>query len=65
MLDVIHIIPDRWDFNKTVQEVGSYLYSTGINNYIHYNDIVTIEIDSVHYLPVLDFINHVVILKEA
>ena len=55
-------------FPHTIRRAGDALryacdrlYENGINNFIHYNDVVTVEINGKHYAPQIDFARHVVV----
>ena len=37
------------------------LYESGVHNFIHYNDVVTVEINGVDYYPVIDYSRYVVV----
>ena len=37
------------------------LHENGIHNFIHYNDVVTVEINGIHYSPIIDYSRHVVV----
>ena len=37
------------------------LFADGIDNFIHHNDVVTVEINGKHYAPQIDFARHVVV----
>ena len=61
---IIPVHPDRWDYNKTIQDIGHWLYQNGYQNYINYNDIVSIDVNNERYFPVMDFKNNQCILQK-